>query len=243
MSELNILTAQNVSIEFESAGVGDRIAATILDSIFMIAYVFLYVIILTTGFSGSENVDSFYITMGVIFLIPVVFYHLLAEYFFNGQSLGKKIMKIRVIKLDGTEPGIGAYLLRWLLRIVDIQMFSGLVAVIAVAASDKGQRLGDMAAGTTVIRQKPFVPIESLRPVHVSADHTVTFPEVERLSDKDIHTIKMVLQRWQENDNYEMVEHTAAKLKENLRINDVRGLSDVDFLKTILADFAHISHF
>jgi len=115
--------------------------------------------------------------------------------------------------------------------------------VLAVVVSEKGQRLGDMAAGTTVIRQKPFVPLDLLRPVDVAADHKVSFPEVERLSDKDIHTIKLVLSRWQEADNYEVVEQAALKLKQSLRITDTKGLSDVDLLKTILADYAHISHF
>lgn len=248
MSEFNILTAQNVSIEFESAGVGDRIVATILDSIFIFFYVLVvYFIFFAVVFSKSGNIDSsdssFFIIVAVLCFAPVIFYHLLSEYFFNGQSLGKRIMKIRVIKLDGTEPGIGAYLLRWLLRFVDITMFSGLVAVLAVVVSEKGQRLGDMAAGTTVIRQKPFVPLDLLRPVDVAADHKVSFPEVERLSDKDIHTIKLVLSRWQEADNYEVVEQAALKLKQSLRITDTKGLSDVDLLKTILADYAHISHF
>jgi uncharacterized RDD family membrane protein YckC len=248
MSEFNILTAQNVSIEFESAGVGDRIVATILDSIFMFFYMLVvYFIFFAVVLGKSGNIDnsdsSFFVIVAMLCFVPVIFYHLLSEYFFNGQSLGKRIMKIRVIKLDGTEPGIGAYLLRWLLRFVDITMFSGLVAVITVAVSEKGQRLGDMAAGTTVIRQKPFVPLELLRPVDVAADHKVSFPEVERLNDKDIHTIKLVLNRWQEADNYEVVEQAAARLKESLRITDTKGFSDVDLLKTILADYAHISHF
>jgi uncharacterized RDD family membrane protein YckC len=59
----------------------------------------------------------------------------------NGQSLGKKVVAIKVVKLDGTQPGIGSFILRSILRVIDIQLLNGLVALISVAASDKSQRL------------------------------------------------------------------------------------------------------
>ncbi len=248
MSELNILTAQNVSIKFRPASVGDRIIATILDGVFAVLYATLVVMLAVSNLAGMRKnllgeEEWIFVTVIILLLLPIVFYHLLSEYFLRGQSFGKKIMKLRVVKLDGTEPGIGEYLLRWLLRLVDFQLFSGLVAVIAVVATENNQRVGDLAAGTTVIKEEEFVPLEELRPVEVSPNHKVTFPQAEKLTDKDIRTLKLVLQRWQDVDDYQKVEEAAERLKESLGITNTGGLSDVDLIKVILADHAHLSHF
>ncbi|MBA3971750.1 MAG: RDD family protein, partial [Bacteroidetes bacterium] len=155
MDNIKIQTTQNVDIEYELASIGDRILATLLDYVFFIAYFVLLLII--AGFTKGLFFES--IAVIIILVLPVFLYDLLCEMFFQGKSLGKMIMKIKVVKLDGTQAGFGAYMLRWLLRIIDTKLFSGGVALIAIIVNGKGQRIGDMAAGTTVIKMKQKITL------------------------------------------------------------------------------------
>ncbi|HLC82856.1 MAG TPA: RDD family protein, partial [Bacteroidia bacterium] len=145
MDNIKIQTTQNVDIEYELASIGDRILATLLDYLFFFGYTLL--VFLFFGLLNSDLED--YLWLLVLCFLPILLYDLLCETFFQGKSFGKMIMKIKVVKLDGTQAGFGAYLLRWLLRIIDTRIFSGGIALIAILANGKGQRIGDMAAGTT----------------------------------------------------------------------------------------------
>ncbi len=97
---------------------------------------------------------SYPVAYFVILFLPLFFYHLLCETYLNGQSFGKKIMKMRVVKLDGTQAGIGSYFLRWILAPIDIYFTYGSVGLVTMIVNGKGQRLGDLAAHTTVVKLK-----------------------------------------------------------------------------------------
>ncbi|MCL4278267.1 MAG: RDD family protein [Ignavibacteriaceae bacterium] len=132
MSTIEIQTTQNVNIEYPVANIGDRVVAAIIDSLIMLGYfisiIFLYIWILDlTEGSGLYFPVAYFI----ILFLPVFFYHLLCETFLNGQSFGKKIMKMRVVKLDGTQAGIGSYFLRWILTLIDYSFF-GAVGIITI---------------------------------------------------------------------------------------------------------------
>lgn len=75
--------------------------------------------------------------------------------FNHGQSFGKKLINIRVVKVDGSTPSIGSYLLRWLLFPIDGPITSGL-GLLVVLLNKNNQRLGDLAAGTMVIKEKNY---------------------------------------------------------------------------------------
>ena len=90
--------------------------------------------------------------------LPAIFYHFLMELFNHGQSVGKMVMRIRVVKKDGTTPGIGDFFMRWLLQLVDLG-FSG-VGALVILISKNSQRLGDLAAGTMVIQLNDYRKIQ-----------------------------------------------------------------------------------
>ena len=90
----------------------------------------------------------------IIFALPYVFYTLILESVFEGQTVGKKLLKIKVVKIDGYQATFADYLIRWFMRIIDMWLLYCVVALISVASSKKGQRLGDMVAGTSVITLK-----------------------------------------------------------------------------------------
>lgn len=238
MESVSINTAQNVVIDYEPAGLGNRILAGLLDSAFKFAYILTWVIILiSTEAFGVKGQTPMVILMVVIFL-PLLFYDLLFEVFAQGQSLGKKIMKIKVVKLDGTQPSIGSYLLRWLIRIFEIDLLYGMVAIIAIASSKNKQRLGDMAGGTTVIRIKPAVTIkDTILQMHENAGYKIVFQQVALLTEKDIEIMKEVLEFYKKTNNKEAIIKLSDKIKKKTGLETT--LSEPDFIDTLIKDYSH----
>lgn len=185
---LDIRTAQNVPLALEPASLGQRILATLIDGALVVAYGVTMLVTLGQMAAGETVV---LLLVGV----PILLYHLLFEVFLDGQTPGKLALKLRVARLDGAQPTLGQYLLRWLLRLVDVTVSSGVVALLAVALTPRAQRLGDLAAGTTVVRRRHRVRLAEVQYPLVPDGHTAEFPEAERLSDADVRTLRAVLVR------------------------------------------------
>lgn len=232
---IEIQTTQNVTLNFRVAGLGPRILARILDGFF----IFLWIITCIFITSEIRYYDSYYIVW-FIMLLPILFYDLLFEYFNNGQSIGKRILKIQVVNIDGTTPSFGSYLIRWLFRLVDFTLTTSVLAVLMVALTEKSQRLGDYLAGTTVISLKDEKENIVLPDITINENYEVTYPDIlERLNDKDINTIQSILNDYRYyNDSY-----TQKRLAD--KIKSVTGystnLSDRDFLKKISDDYNYLS--
>ncbi|HSJ12595.1 MAG TPA: RDD family protein, partial [Gillisia sp.] len=144
MDNYQIETAQNIGIKQNVAGIGDRILAFIIDALILIGYAILASFgIAGLGLDGGQ-LWVYYLIIG----LPVFLYHLIWEIFNNGKSPGKAALNIKVARLDGSRPGFGQYIIRWLLRLIDISISSGGVAIVTILLNGKGQRLGDLAAGT-----------------------------------------------------------------------------------------------
>ncbi|HLF65238.1 MAG TPA: RDD family protein [Saprospiraceae bacterium] len=190
--QITIETTQNVNLQYEIAPLGERIVANIIDGLIRIA-VFIVALIFLNVLSPGFEFGAVAIVTIILFAVPFVFYHLLFEIFNNGQSPGKRIFDLRVVSIRGEMVSIGAYLLRWLFRIVDFHIFSGLVALIAVASSDKGQRVGDMVAGTTVIKESRRVVFRQLAFDEVRAEYVPTYPQATKLQPVHIELIKETL--------------------------------------------------
>jgi len=228
---LKINTTQNVRLNFEIASLGDRILATIIDTAVMYGYFFVLMLILRYAV-GSTAVF-------LIMVLPVIFYHLLFEVFNNGRSIGKMAMKTRVIRMDGTEPRLGDYALRWLIGLFE----GGLIAFFAYLIGGKGQRLGDMAAGTTVAKMKQRVTLEDTIYENTSDDYMPTYPEVADLADGDIEVIKEVLSALKKNYSPESIilaEKTKVSIETRLGVKSMEA-NTVAFLEKIIKDYSHIT--
>ncbi|SHK93792.1 RDD family protein [Hymenobacter psychrotolerans] len=236
MSTIRVQTAQNVTLEYEVASVGERILAAIIDYLILGAWALLWILLIAA--LGAKN-NTLYVLIGVVVGATYVFYDLLCELFFNGQSLGKKARDIKVMRLDGTKPTLGDYLLRWILRIVDISTMNGLVAVIVILVNGRGQRLGDLAAGTTVISTRQRQSGGPLAPAFTSPDYMVVFPQAAQLQDHDVATIRQLLHKGLEHENYTLLNEVATKVKYLTGIQT--QLSDEAFLRTVLRDHAHLA--
>ncbi len=232
MQNVAVETTQNVLINYRLASVGDRLLATLVDLLIFFGY---YMIIVVLQEAFDFNVPEFAF---ILFYLPIFFYHLLCEVFLNGQSIGKRQMQIKVVKLDGSRPSLGAYILRWLIRPVDNFMM-GAIAILTILLTGKGQRLGDLAAGTTVIRTKRQATLKS-QEIFKQADpnYKMTFPQVSQLSDHDVNLIREALSVFRDTANLKPLLIIEKKVKSHLNINDEK-LTSVKFLHTIIKDYTH----
>jgi uncharacterized RDD family membrane protein YckC len=232
MENFQIETAQNIRIKQNVAPVSDRILAFIID-IFIIAGYFIIVLLIlnSLGYKPSKSLIVIYVLLS----LPVFFYNLLFEVLMNGQSPGKYFLRIRVTKIDGSKPTFGSYLIRWMLRLIDISLASGSVALLTILLNGKGQRLGDLAANTTVISEKKRISIHDTLNVDISKAYKPTFPQVTLLSDKDLQTIKTLYQTALRKKNYNTINALKDKV---IELTDIKtDLRSVDFIETIIKDY------
>ena len=160
----------------------------------------------------------------------------------NGQSIGKKAMKIRVVKIDGSQPGIGSYFLRWILKPIDVFITQGSVAFLTILINGKGQRLGDLAANTTVIKLKQDVKLEDILIPKVEEKYEVVYPQVSLLNDSDIQIIKDVLNHKMNLDMYSyqnLVDKAKLGIAKKMGVEpDANGIR---FLNVVLKDYTHLN--
>lgn len=234
MATTSIITGQYVRIEQTPASAGERVISRIID----IVAVFLYVISLTLLL---QKLELRYTRSEIIFVIliylPAVFYDFLFESFNNGQSLGKMIMKLRVAKSDGTAPGLGDLLMRWMLLTVDYTLAIGLFSILI---SKKGQRIGDMAAGTVVLKTNNFHRIQvSLDEFsHLSRHYQPVYEQAERLSLNQIDVIRRTLDAYDSPHRKQNILALYNKVHTMLDI-PYDNCQPEKFLYTIIRDYQH----
>ena len=240
MSELSITTTQNVNINFNTASVGELVLAYLIDALIITAY---YIVIYYLLFALLHMGDLVYgldmwsqnAIHGIISL-PVLFYALWQEALMEGQSVGKRIMKIKVIKIDGYQAGFGDYLVRWILRIVEVTPPLSFIGLISMMINGKTQRLGDMAAGTAVISLKNNININHTILKEVNDSYVPVYPLVIKLTDNDMRIIKETYEISLKTTDFEMI----AKLQ--TKIESVTGIKSVSanptaFVDTVLHDY------
>lgn len=232
MDNFQIETAQNVSISQNVAGVGDRILAYLIDGLIM----FIYILIVFYLFSVLNTSDSD-VALILIFTLtlPVFLYHLLWEMLWNGQSPGKAAMNIRVVKLDGTKPAFSNYLLRWLLRVVDITITSGSLAIVTILLNGKGQRIGDLAASTTVISEKPTMGISKLVFTQVPIEYQPFYPQVTLFSDQEMQTIKNIYHENKLRGKHRVILRLSERVAKVMEVQPQE--KPIDFLERVIHDY------
>jgi uncharacterized RDD family membrane protein YckC len=239
MTQLSINTTQNVNINFTAASVGDRILGQLLDSLVKIAYgIMVYIIVqifsLDNLFDGLDQ-WSIIAIISVIGL-PIMFYSLIQESLWEGQTIGKKLMKVKVIKLDGYQAGFGDYLIRWLFRLIDISVGNGVIGLITIVSSSKNQRLGDMAAGTAIISLKNNININHTIIQDINSDYLPTYPLVIKLSDNDVRIVKETFETAVLQKDFVTLSKLANKISTVTGIKNTSG-TDTDFIRVVLKDY------
>lgn len=231
MDNFQIETAQNIGIHQNVAGIGERVVAFIIDSLILISYSILSTLAIAgLGLDGGE-LWVYYLIIG----LPIFLYYLIWETFNNGRTPGKAAMQLRVVRLDGARPRFNQYIVRWLLRIIDISLTSGGVAVVTILLNGKGQRLGDLAAGTTVITEKQQVGLSQTLLVELPDDYVPSYPQVTVLKDKDVQEIKRLYTDARQFGNHKIIVTLSEKISELLEVEPRER--PFDFIQIILKDY------
>lgn len=241
MEGVHINTSQNVTIDFNLATIGNRIAARFLDWIFIFIYLVIFFIIIYVLTSNDFNFEHEMLNMVlyVIMILPVVFYSLWAPYFMQGQTFGKKILKIKIVKADGAEATFGTYFIRWLLNVVDSIFYSS-VGLITMASTKKRQRIADLVAHTVVITTRQQINFDQTILYNLEENYQPIFSQVLQLSDKDVQIIRTSLDFAKKNRDYELIKKLRNKIESV--INEYKSeMSDVDYVDTVIKDYQYFS--
>lgn len=241
METIRVSTSQHVDIDYPVAGLGERIAARLIDwAVFLGLYLVFIVLGMFSGLSGAFDSGPylFFVLIG-LYLGSFVFYNLICEIFMNGQCVGKRVMKIKVISLDGGQASIGQYFIRWIFRLVDFWLSAQMGGLISVAVSENKQRIGDMVAGTTVIKTIPHTHIDHIAFHPVEEAYNPVFSNASLLNDRDIELVHEVIATYYKTYNADLIYATAAKVAGILSVSKPEGMNEMEFLTTVLKDYKH----
>jgi uncharacterized RDD family membrane protein YckC len=259
---IKVTTNFNIDLEFEAAPFYKRLLAWLLDTIVLIIYVVVAARILGS-FARSAGEEMTW-ALFMLLLIPYLTYHLVCEILMNGQSIGKRIMRLRVVNENGGQPSIGQYVIRWLIRTSDYMVvvillyapeatrsgdFSFLWKIgipmgllftdLILVNSRKQQRLGDLLAHTLLISTTKEQSISDTVFLEVADSYVPSFPQVMQLSDRDINSLKGILDTARKRHDFDLAEMASEKIKSHLKIDTT--LSPYDFLETLLKDYNYLS--
>ncbi|MEO6893894.1 MAG: RDD family protein [Ginsengibacter sp.] len=262
MPLIQIETPFNIELEFEIAEVYKRLFAYLADFSILLVYFISMKYFYYGGFNlvGVESLKS-HVGLDILTIsIPMLLYSLVCEVMMHGQTIGKKIFNIRIISLAGGEPSLSQYTTRWIFKVFEWPFFFGytffslqsiaayiimtgfwgLVVLIFIAVNKKNQRLGDLAANTVVINTvSPFSVDDTVFMEISDTNYVVTFPQVLKLSDRDINTIKNVMNLYHKEQNSETCDRLAWKVQEVLHIQT--NMYSISFLETLLADYNYLA--
>lgn len=238
MKKINITTTQNVTIEYELATVSERAVSTGIDLV--IVYLgSLIIYAFSSIFIDAASLNYLFISTPAAF-----FYHLLCETLNHGQTPGKKFMKIRVVKVNGERPGFFDFLMRTVFRFIDITLTLGTLALITISSTEKGQRLGDFLADTTVVKLinanrfslSRILSMENLK------NYTPVYPGVIKFKEEEMLLIKETLDRvakYPTDNHYDARDKLVYKIEKQLGV--VAPHDKNLFLKTLIKDFVSLT--
>ncbi|MBX7051351.1 MAG: RDD family protein [Flavobacteriales bacterium] len=239
MKTIDIRTTQNVTITYELAGVQERILAFILDIVIKGLFTGLLAFVVAMMSSANENV-----MMAFMFLIvlPVnTFYTLAFEVLMNGQTPGKRMMKIKVIRMNGKQPVFYDHMIRWTFRILDVFLSGGVLATMLIVSTDNAQRLGDMTSNSTVVKinSRSVISLADILKIDTIQNYEPRFPGIRKFSESDILLIKETIERYQKykNDAHkEAVIQLCNNISKKLDVGE-HGMDKITFLKTLIKDY------
>lgn len=251
MLQVKLDTGFNIEVEFLIPTFFKRFLAWAIDVAIIIAYYLVGSMLLSKALGTWEN----RVWIWVLFGLPALGYHLLCEVFANGQSVGKKATRIKVISADGGQPSVSQYLIRWLFRSADLPfwvmgavftnalpwwcsifLFGGLASILATPYS---QRIGDLVAGTILIDTRNRTSWEDTVFTELSDDYKPRYPQVMQLSDKDINTLKTIINSVSKSGDYDLSMRIADRIRSKLDIYSDQD--SLDFLQTLLKDYNYYS--
>jgi uncharacterized RDD family membrane protein YckC len=151
-----IVTPEAVVLEFDTAGVGSRTVAEVLDLLLQISVLVGLSLVLSVAVTGGLGLGA---TLAVIltlalWLLVLVGYPIAFETLWGGRTLGKAAMGLRVVTQEGGPVHFRHAAIRGIFGLVEIWVFLGSLAVLTILCTRRNQRVGDLVAGTIVLRER-----------------------------------------------------------------------------------------
>jgi uncharacterized RDD family membrane protein YckC len=203
-------TPENIEFAYDVAGIGSRFLAAIVDTLLIgVAEIVVFIIVgltISTLDLGSSATGSVLAALGGLLAFAILWgYYIAFELLWNGQSPGKRIIGLRVVREGGRPITFVGSAIRNLIRIVDfLPLFYG-IGVVVMFIDRRARRLGDLAGGTLVVKERRGISLESLTapytaptPIQARPGEPLpqpTLPNVELLSDRDYNLIQEFLSR------------------------------------------------
>jgi len=186
-----VATPEGVELELRLAGVGSRFSAGLIDFAIKSAFVIAVVVITALTLGGLAAA----IVIGVAILLATVGYDVLFEVRGGGRTPGKRAHGLRVVMADGGAVGLRSSSVRNVLRLVEGLPLSYVPAIISILVTRDNQRLGDLAAGTVVVRE-PRAVAESPRSLVEDPvpEHTATW-DVSAVTPEEVAAVRSFLDR------------------------------------------------
>jgi uncharacterized RDD family membrane protein YckC len=246
---LSVQTPESIAFSYELAGLGSRFLAVIIDLLVQIA-IFAAIIwglaLIAAGqpraqilsAAGSKYAESI-ATAFVVALLFIVFfaYFIVFEAFWNGRTPGKRLMGLRVVRDGGYPLDFTSAAIRNLVRVGEVILGFYAISAIASVASAQNKRLGDMAAGTIVVRDSPAATLHAL--LADSQDG----PRSSMLTDKEHAIIEQFVSRRNALApavRKELAARIAAQIRPRVSY-DLQRLSDEDLLRSLAGNFSNAS--
>ncbi len=251
MKKIEFESAQNVKIEYELASVGARTAAAAIDFLLFAIYFAVFGAIFGFVDVFQENIGAFLFFQFLLMRLPWILYNPMVEFLTHGQSLGKYILGIRVVTVNGERPGLREVFTRWLFKgdflWISPDLFAlfwfgiGLMGIVYAGTSNRTQRIGDVMANTVVIRNKSSVnySLSDVLSIKNQQNHTPTYPQATIFTDEDMLLIKTTIKRLRTNPNEQIKKFAVELADESARIIGLEETPEkrLKFLKTLLQDY------
>ncbi|MBR5688328.1 MAG: RDD family protein [Prevotella sp.] len=237
MAETNITTGQYVRLSMPAASVLSRITAWIIDGALMLFYTIIMASMVSIMMiRASQTIKTIVIIMFIA--LPIYFYPFLCEKCWKGKTLGKHVMNIHVVNLDGSRPSTGQLLIRWLLFLVDGLLLGPSIGILSIIFTRNSQRLGDLAAGTVVVRTKDYAKMHIRLQDFLfnNPNYRPFYTEAANLSWRQAETIARVLHEPMDiNHRRQLIPQLAQQVQQTLNITPV--MPPEQFLQTIVNDY------
>jgi uncharacterized RDD family membrane protein YckC len=257
MAIITIQTPFNIDLEFKVAAFSKRLLAWLTDIIIICLYYYLMLRFIYPLLGMGQNAGT--AARLFITIIPVLVYQLVFELVFNGQTIGKMAAGIKVIDMEGHEPTWGQYIIRWILCLgnlfvyiipyIILEHFAMMIFFmilylpdfLSVLITAKSQRIGDLAAGTVVIDKNYSPDINETIYLQIeNKDYQPVFPQVMRLTDRDINGIRNLLQTQRGRDADHYTIEVVQRIKTALDIQS--DMYPLDFLRQLLKDYNYFTN-
>jgi uncharacterized membrane protein SpoIIM required for sporulation/uncharacterized RDD family membrane protein YckC len=210
---VDIETPELVTFSYTIAGVGSRVAAALID--YLLCLLLFIALLVGLAFLGASRLVSFGGTSSEAWALAIVVlgqffilwgYYVLWEGLADGQTPGKRYMRLRVVSDGGYSVSFAGSAIRNLVRILDMQpLFTYGVGIGSILLTRQGKRLGDLAAGTLVVREQLVREAvggkrEAVEPREAATARPVAAPRHARLNDDEYAVLERFIERRQSLD-------------------------------------------